>query len=357
MKKWIIITCLPFVLLVSSLVIFLAVIVGGQADRPIPTPCTEDTARRYFSVFQELGAPWDLVLLIDFFLIDKNDQPDIEDNNPLITALNFFTIESVYYIWVWHYETCDEGTVSRWGEWVQSNVRHLIGSGEIRDALGLDEYAGAWHVRPAIEQYDESYYIFEFRMRESFLHIVPPSEYRQVIEQFYGYIFDEDEIDDIMELFLSGYIHHLYRDSVGVFHFLGDLCMNSPPPSGEFWNPIYPINWRAIISAAFGSRGYPGHTGIDFAIPTGTNISASQSGRVHTVRFGRTGYGHFVVIDHGGGVATLYAHLSQILVREGMEVARGELIALSGDTGNSTGPHLHFEIIIGGVPKDPEDFL
>ncbi|MCI8654122.1 MAG: M23 family metallopeptidase, partial [Angelakisella sp.] len=84
---------------------------------------------------------------------------------------------------------------------------------------------------------------------------------------------------------------------------------------------------------------------------------AVKDGRVLFVRYKQTGYGNHVAIDHGGGLVTLYAHCSEILVTEGQTVTAGETIAKSGSTGRSTGPHLHLEVIQGGVPQDPRNYL
>jgi murein DD-endopeptidase MepM/ murein hydrolase activator NlpD len=92
------------------------------------------------------------------------------------------------------------------------------------------------------------------------------------------------------------------------------------------------------------SCGY--HTGVDFAVPTGTPIFAAQDGKVleasTAVTWGNS-YGTSVIIDHGNGVRAVYAHLSKLEVKKGDKVTEGQQIGLSGNTGNSTGPHLHFE--------------
>jgi len=123
--------------------------------------------------------------------------------------------------------------------------------------------------------------------------------------------------------------------------------------SGRFIRPV-----NGSITSRYGMRVHPifrvrrMHYGIDFSAPHGTPILAADSGVVVEARYIR-GYGNTVIIDHGGGVATLYAHCSAILVSEGQQVQRGQVIARVGSTGYSTGPHLHFEVRINGDPVDP----
>ncbi len=118
---------------------------------------------------------------------------------------------------------------------------------------------------------------------------------------------------------------------------------------------------RGAITSGFGLRRHPVwgimhvHTGIDIAAVWGSPVLAASDGRViYAGWFG--GYGKIVVIDHGQGISTLYGHLSQSLVPSGEEVHRGQVIARVGNTGFSTGPHIHFEIRINGTPVDPEGF-
>jgi len=110
-----------------------------------------------------------------------------------------------------------------------------------------------------------------------------------------------------------------------------------------------PINHNGI------SRGYSSyHRGIDYMASIGTPIYAAASGRVTIISSGWSGgYGNQIVVDHGGGRATRYAHLSSFNVSSGQNVDRGQVIGYSGNTGRSTGPHLHFELIIGGSPVPP----
>lgn len=98
------------------------------------------------------------------------------------------------------------------------------------------------------------------------------------------------------------------------------------------------------------------HHGVDLAVPEGTPVRAMRRGRV--IRAGwASGYGWMVMIDHGRGVYTLYAHLSEVRVREGEGVKNRAVIGLSGSSGNVTGPHLHFEIWRRGWPEDPVPLL
>ncbi len=113
---------------------------------------------------------------------------------------------------------------------------------------------------------------------------------------------------------------------------------------------------RARISSRFGARWGSMHYGLDIAVPVGTPIRAAADGRV-TWSGPRGSYGNLVIIDHGQKVETRYAHNSRLAVKAGETVKRGQIIAYSGNTGRSTGPHLHFEIRYRGTPVDPEKYL
>ena len=116
------------------------------------------------------------------------------------------------------------------------------------------------------------------------------------------------------------------------------------------------------VSSGFGSRSRPGgigssyHQGVDFAIPIGSSVYASSGGVVSAAGWSG-GYGNMVLITHPDGSKTRYAHLSKCLVSVGQSVSQGEKIALSGNTGISTGPHLHFEIILNGTPVNPLNYI
>jgi murein DD-endopeptidase MepM/ murein hydrolase activator NlpD len=116
------------------------------------------------------------------------------------------------------------------------------------------------------------------------------------------------------------------------------------------------------VGSGFGFRADPFtgrgalHTGLDFPSPIGTEIHAAAAGVVRTAEM-HPEYGLMLEIDHGNGLMTRYGHTSKILVKVGDLVKRGQVVADVGTTGRSTGPHLHFEVLVDGIPQDPQRFL
>lgn len=111
---------------------------------------------------------------------------------------------------------------------------------------------------------------------------------------------------------------------------------------------------QAPTGDVFGPRGSRFHSGLDFTAPTGTAVSAAGSGRVVFAGRHASGWGNLVVVKHGSGVRTLYAHLSRIDVKLGQSVSSGAGVGLVGATGTATGPHLHFEVLVRGAAVDPQ---
>ena len=134
---------------------------------------------------------------------------------------------------------------------------------------------------------------------------------------------------------------------------------SSPAPGGAGTSArsggcIWPARGR--VTSEYGTRWGRLHAGIDIGAPTGTPIWAAKSGTV--IFAGRqSGYGNAVIIDHGGGMTTLYGHMSRIGTRDGASVGQGSTIGAVGNTGRSTGPHLHFETRYGGSPRNPRGCL
>ena len=128
---------------------------------------------------------------------------------------------------------------------------------------------------------------------------------------------------------------------------------------------IQPVSNKQFVAIAsgFGFRIHPiykvkkMHTGIDFAAPIGTPIYATADGKIEEVSVKFSGYGKMVVIDHGFGYKTRYAHMHDFAVRSGQNVKRGELIGYVGDTGISTAPHLHYEVMMNGVLINPVHYF
>ncbi|MBO5336688.1 MAG: M23 family metallopeptidase [Lachnospiraceae bacterium] len=145
-----------------------------------------------------------------------------------------------------------------------------------------------------------------------------------------------------------------------------EIVMEAVPKIVERGTKIPPTYVKPIsggrLSSSFGRRSAPKkgastyHKGVDWAVPTGTAVFASSGGTVARAGWG-SGYGYVVYIDHADGRQTRYAHLSKVLVKAGETVKQGERIALSGNTGVSTGPHLHFEILINGSQVNPLKYL
>ena len=129
-----------------------------------------------------------------------------------------------------------------------------------------------------------------------------------------------------------------------------------------FCSPIG-SGWERRVTSEFGNRVDPitgkrkGHGGMDLAVPTGTPIRAALPGTVVVSKYNTGGYGYYVMIDHGNGLATLYGHCSKLLAKVGQTVEVGDIIALSGSTGRSTGPHLHFETRVNGERTNPRAYL
>lgn len=137
------------------------------------------------------------------------------------------------------------------------------------------------------------------------------------------------------------------------------LIINPNYIGGEM---LWPVPGYTKLSSTFKMRVHPItgvyklHTGIDIPAPIGTNFLAANEGIVVKASY-NSAYGNMVMVDHGGGVSTLYAHGDEIMVTLGQTVKKGDVVLKTGNTGNSTGPHAHFEVRINGTPVDPLPYV
>lgn len=133
-----------------------------------------------------------------------------------------------------------------------------------------------------------------------------------------------------------------------------------PPAPGTVHTPqkAGALDWplRGVLYARFGKKGKEPHDGIDLAAPLGTPVRTAAPGSV-LFAGEQHGYGLLVIVDHGGGLITLYAHNRDLRVKAGQKVRAGQVVATVGESGKTSGPHLHFEVRKGGVPVDPLDYL
>ena len=127
---------------------------------------------------------------------------------------------------------------------------------------------------------------------------------------------------------------------------------------------IMPLSNKDLtrVASSFGMRIHPFykvlkmHTGMDFTAPTGTEIYSTGDGVVTKIEYAQRGYGYHIVVDHGFGYETLYAHMSQIIMRPGQKIKRGTVIGYVGNTGTSVAPHLHYEVIRNGDKINPINY-
>ena len=161
------------------------------------------------------------------------------------------------------------------------------------------------------------------------------------------------------QLTRKAYVQTLSFDEVRIYSSrAGDMasCIPAIPP-------FSPEKGKYTLSSPFGYRSDPisgttkYHDGQDFAMKPGTPVYATGDGVVEYVKFSFTGYGNEILIDHGFGYKTRYAHMSVISVAEGMKLKRGDCIGESGNSGKSTGPHLHYEVLYRGDRVNPMNYL
>lgn len=177
----------------------------------------------------------------------------------------------------------------------------------------------------------------------------------------------KERMDGPKSIASEGKLMPTFQESIEQYDLLRSTRLFNPATRriNQMWQQnvvpsIWPTNGRLLSS--FGSRSDPFtggsafHSGVDISCATGTPIKVAADGIVRTAQWSGA-YGKLIVISHGGGVETYYAHLSSFEVIPGQEVRRGQTIARSGGTGRATSPHLHYEVRQGGAPVNPYKYL
>ncbi len=176
-----------------------------------------------------------------------------------------------------------------------------------------------------------------------------------------------DGINNDIEKYKEAYAQAEKEEAALKKSLSAELSKGPETPSGAPANYTGgKLTWPApgyyTITSEYGYRHHPTlgvyklHTGMDIGVPSGSKIVAAASGKVIKAQY-NVAYGYYIVIDHGSGLSTLYAHNSKLLVSAGQSVSAGQHIANSGNTGYSTGPHCHFEVMVNGSTTNPRNYF
>ena len=302
------------------------------------------------------NAALDTNLLISQYCVSKNNYYDI-DSDDLISVIEQHKDKLFSFT-----ETSESRKITRQKEVdVEKTITEYI------DSIVTDEDGKARTVKVAVQK--------TVKVKETREEKVNVKMHSYTVS-FIGKRYFADEVFKLSEekaalakayaenlvLFLDGRDDESVAGN-GSHKSIGDLLKYDATPfvGGDFADVI--SNWKNYVTSEFGwcedpitgNRSY--HSGLDVGIAEGTAIYAAADGTVISSKKLTTGYGQHIVINHGGKIATLYAHCSELLVSEGQSVKKGDMIAKVGTTGRSTGYHLHFEVLVDGVLKNPREFL
>ena len=211
-------------------------------------------------------------------------------------------------------------------------------------------------LREACKQFES---VFTYEMLKSMRNSIPKCDLFSggQAEEIYQSMLDEELSKNMAGRGSNSIANTLYQQLKHIDEMNGNSGTENRKDSSL---PVWPLEAR--VSSSFGLRKDPFtgqrkfHDGIDLAAQEGTDVKAVMAGRVQ-ITDDQKGYGRVVVLDHGHGFTTLYAHNRDITVKAGDWVTKGSTIAKVGSTGRSTGPHLHFEVKKDGKNLDPESFL
>ena len=164
-----------------------------------------------------------------------------------------------------------------------------------------------------------------------------------------------DQTDDLMENHPADDIYNDMWTSDHVNPY--KIPIDSMPDSVQIDCSNFVVPVHGVVTSAFGPRRYRFHYGIDLRLKVGDSVRSAFSGKVRLINYEARGYGNYIVIRHNNGLETVYAHLSAVLVVLNQDVKAGQLIAFGGNTGHSTGPHLHFETRYIGNAINPAHII
>ena len=186
--------------------------------------------------------------------------------------------------------------------------------------------------------------------QQNIFSLIPQKDTTNIYEEMLN-----DPSDDLMENHPADDIYNNIwsRERINPYK----IPIDSLPDSVLIDCSHFIIPTQNVITSSFGPRRYRYHYGTDLRVDVGDSIVAAFSGKVRIIDYEARGYGNYVVLRHDNGLETVYAHLSAVLVVHNQSIKAGELIAFGGNTGHSTGPHLHFETRYIGNAIDPEKIV
>lgn len=351
--------------------------------------CNMDTFKRYFPAASSMYEIfiWTAIGLVLLNLVWQLYRCygagfDIDTENPI----NLVVRSVIFLLLIWY---CDDIVIDdSVGGHVSYNAFQLISM--YCAYQGQDDYTkiSLANLSAQVQAHRTEYYTYttsaEIRtepvqkeVREQTITVQEDHTYTVFTLSYVGDDYFADtvwQLDEKQKSYADAYAHNLTvylheieeREGFTILGQISDALIDdtSPAPSGGFGNPFNDPNWEQHITSFFGKRedvGIPGkdttnHNGLDIAYPYGTPILAVEAGTVIKAGY-HVSYGNYLVINHGGGYCTLYAHCSQLLAQVGDKVNKYDTIAKVGATGDVTGNHLHICVIIDGVYVNPKGYL
>lgn len=278
------------------------------------------------------------------------------------------------------YRVCIEQTRTSFAELdtVMADIQSNMDSGSSLDATRLKAVFYSLYFggeAPALSQFAHCFTTSEIRTRV--ISELDDAGNRVRVEQTYTVLVPIQDMDTVYGNLAASLGISITEEQKGNAESVYSLIKYGYPGAAEgggfegadvpyvgasgFCSPVG-ANWRSIVTSEFGGRRDPitgkqdGHTGMDLAVPTGTPVRAALPGTVRVAKYDSS-YGYYVTIGHENGLLTLYGHNSRLLVQPGQVVQAGDVISLSGSTGRSTGPYLHFEVRVNGQRTNPRYYL